>query len=118
MAGCAVLEGRRAQFVAEVAAAQGIRRREAAVLVDTAVDRWVWYAGWADKLAGVLGAANPVAGRYLCYSVPEPTGVVGVLAPPRWCGTRSASDHRPTSLFYRGNAQPGHRPDPTLPHLR
>ena len=49
--------------------------------VDAAVDRTVWYAGWADKLAQVLGAANPVAGPYFNFTVPEPTGVVGVLAP-------------------------------------
>jgi acyl-CoA reductase-like NAD-dependent aldehyde dehydrogenase len=45
------------------------------------VDRWVWYAGWADKLAQVLGSSNPVAGPYFNFSVPEPTGVVGLVAP-------------------------------------
>jgi acyl-CoA reductase-like NAD-dependent aldehyde dehydrogenase len=49
--------------------------------VHAAVDRFVWYAGWADKLAQVLGSANPVAGPYFNFTVPEPTGVVGVLAP-------------------------------------
>jgi acyl-CoA reductase-like NAD-dependent aldehyde dehydrogenase len=49
--------------------------------VNAAVDRFVWYAGWADKLAQVLGSANPVAGPYFNFTVPEPTGVVGVLAP-------------------------------------
>ncbi len=49
--------------------------------VDAAVDRLVWYAGWADKLAQVLGSANPVAGPYFNFTVPEPTGVVAVLAP-------------------------------------
>jgi acyl-CoA reductase-like NAD-dependent aldehyde dehydrogenase len=49
--------------------------------VDTAVDRVVWYAGWADKLAQVLGSANPVAGPYFNFTVPEPTGVVAVIAP-------------------------------------
>jgi acyl-CoA reductase-like NAD-dependent aldehyde dehydrogenase len=49
--------------------------------VNEAVDRFVWYAGWADKLAQVLGSANPVAGPYFNFTVPEPTGVVGVLAP-------------------------------------
>jgi len=52
-------------------------RREVA----RAIDRVVWYAGWADKLAQVLGSANPVAGPYFNFSVPEPTGVVGVVAP-------------------------------------
>jgi acyl-CoA reductase-like NAD-dependent aldehyde dehydrogenase len=49
--------------------------------VNRAVDRVVWYAGWADKLAQVLGTANPVAGPYFNFTVPEPTGVVGVVAP-------------------------------------
>ena len=49
--------------------------------VERAVDRVVWYAGWADKLAQVLGASNPVAGPYFNFTVPEPTGVVGILAP-------------------------------------
>jgi acyl-CoA reductase-like NAD-dependent aldehyde dehydrogenase len=49
--------------------------------VDRAVDRLVWYAGWTDKLAQVLGGANPVAGPYFNFTMPEPTGVVGILAP-------------------------------------
>ena len=76
-----VLEGRREQFVAEVAAAEGVTTTVARSLVDTAIDRTVWYAGWTDKITSVLGAANPVAGPYFSFSVPEPTGVVGVLAP-------------------------------------
>ncbi|PFG47461.1 aldehyde dehydrogenase family protein [Amycolatopsis sulphurea] len=76
-----VLEGRRDQFIAEVAASEGRSAPQAESLVDTAIDRWVWYAGWTDKIASVLGAANPVAGPYFSFTVPEPTGVVGVLAP-------------------------------------
>ena len=49
--------------------------------VDRAIDRWVWYAGFSDKLAQVLGGSNPVAGPYFNFTVPEPTGVVAVLAP-------------------------------------
>jgi acyl-CoA reductase-like NAD-dependent aldehyde dehydrogenase len=49
--------------------------------VDAAIDRWVWYAGWSDKLPQVLGGLNPVAGPYFDISAPEPTGVVAVLAP-------------------------------------
>jgi acyl-CoA reductase-like NAD-dependent aldehyde dehydrogenase len=75
-----LMEGRRAQFVAEVADAGGTVAPESEV--DAAIDRWVWYAGWADKVTAVLGAANPVAGPYFDFSVPEPTGVVAVLAPP------------------------------------
>jgi acyl-CoA reductase-like NAD-dependent aldehyde dehydrogenase len=73
-----VLEGRRAQFVAELTDA-GSPAAESEV--DAAIDRWVWYAGWADKVTAVLGSANPVAGPYFDFSVPEPTGVVAVLAP-------------------------------------
>ena len=49
--------------------------------VEQAIDRIVWYAGWADKLSQVLGGTNPVAGPYFNFTIPEPTGVVGVLAP-------------------------------------
>jgi acyl-CoA reductase-like NAD-dependent aldehyde dehydrogenase len=76
-----VMEGRRAQFVDEVAAGEGVTRPRAEKAVDAAVDRWVWYAGWADKIAQVTGSSNPVAGPYFDFSVPEPTGVVTVLAP-------------------------------------
>jgi acyl-CoA reductase-like NAD-dependent aldehyde dehydrogenase len=74
-----MLEGRRGQFVAEVAAATG---GDADAEVDAAIDRWVWYAGWSDKIAQVHGAANPVAGPYFNLSTPEPTGVVALVAPP------------------------------------
>jgi acyl-CoA reductase-like NAD-dependent aldehyde dehydrogenase len=49
--------------------------------VEAAIDRWVWYAGWADKYAQLLGSSNPVAAPYFNFTVPEPTGVVGVMAP-------------------------------------
>jgi acyl-CoA reductase-like NAD-dependent aldehyde dehydrogenase len=76
-----VLEGRRAQFADEVRQASGVSLDEAFNEVDAAVDRWVWYAGWSDKIAQVRGGANPVAGPYFNFSLPEPTGVVAVLAP-------------------------------------
>lgn len=76
-----ILEDRRSQFVAAVAAGEGLDADGAAAAVDTAVDRWVWYAGWCDKVAQVAGSSNPVAGPYFNFSIPEPTGVVGVLAP-------------------------------------
>ncbi|MBA3310379.1 MAG: aldehyde dehydrogenase family protein [Nocardioidaceae bacterium] len=78
-----VLEGRREQFVDEVRRSEGITRRRAEAAVDRSVDRLVWYAGWADKVAQVVGSTNPVAGPYFDFSVPEPTGVVAVLAPQR-----------------------------------
>jgi acyl-CoA reductase-like NAD-dependent aldehyde dehydrogenase len=76
-----MLEGRAAQFVAEVKAAGGGRAADAKAEVAAAIDRWVWYAGWSDKVAQVAGAANPVAGPYFNFSVPEPTGVVAIIAP-------------------------------------
>ena len=76
-----LMEGRRDQFVAEVIAAEGVSRARAARLVDASIDRWVWYAGWADKYSQVVGTVNPVAGSYFNFSVPEPTGVVGIIAP-------------------------------------
>lgn len=74
-------EGRREQFVAGLEAGEGLNTKRANAVVDAAVDRWVWYAGWADKLAQVLGNANQVAGPFFNLSVPEPTGVVAVAAP-------------------------------------
>ena len=76
-----VMEGRRDQFVSDVRAAEGVSAKKAERQVDAAIDRWVWYAGWADKLAQVLGSANPVAGPYFNFSIPEPTGVVAAVAP-------------------------------------
>jgi acyl-CoA reductase-like NAD-dependent aldehyde dehydrogenase len=76
-----VMEGRRAQFIADVRDAEGVDESTAGQHVDAAIDRWVWYAGWADKLAQVLGSANPVAGPYFNFSIPEPTGVVAIVAP-------------------------------------
>ena len=76
-----VMEGRRAQFVDEVASCEGLSARKAEAVVEASIDRWVWYAGWADKIAQVLGSSNPVAGPYFNFSVPEPTGVVAVVAP-------------------------------------
>ncbi len=76
-----LMEGRRAQFIAEVAAAEGLTAPRAGEVVDRAIDRWVWYAGWADKIAQVLGSSNPVAAPYFNFTIPEATGVVGVVAP-------------------------------------
>ena len=76
-----LLDGRREQFAAEVRAAEGGSAAAAVATVEQAIDRWVWYAGWADKYAQVTGSANSVAGPYFNFSLPEPTGVVGALAP-------------------------------------
>jgi len=76
-----MLEERRDQFAQQIAGVEGGTLAAAYAQVDASVDRWVWYAGWSDKLAQVLGAANPVAGPYWNISSPEPTGVVALLAP-------------------------------------
>lgn len=76
-----LLESRREQFVAGVQAGEGANAKQANAIVDDAIDRWVWYAGWADKLAQVAGNANQVAGPFFNLSVPEPSGVIAVSAP-------------------------------------
>ncbi|RNE62446.1 aldehyde dehydrogenase family protein [Cryobacterium tepidiphilum] len=76
-----LLEGRRAQFIDEITASEGSSPQAAAAQVDEAIDRWVWYAGWADKYVQVAGNANPVSGPFFNLSVPEPTGVVAIVAP-------------------------------------
>lgn len=76
-----VMESRKSQFVEEVRAAEGLTAPRASLVVDTAIDRWVWYAGWADKFQQVLGGLNPVAGPFFNISASEPTGVVAAIAP-------------------------------------
>ena len=73
-----LMEGRRAQFEEELAYAGA---KDPARGVSASIDRWVWYAGWADKIGQVLGSTNPVAGPYFNFTIPEPTGVVGIVAP-------------------------------------
>jgi acyl-CoA reductase-like NAD-dependent aldehyde dehydrogenase len=75
-----MLEGRREQFVAELRTF-GLATAAATLEVDAAIDRWVWYAGWSDKVAQVVGGANPVAGPFFNISAPEATGVVAIVAP-------------------------------------
>jgi acyl-CoA reductase-like NAD-dependent aldehyde dehydrogenase len=74
-----VMQGRRDQFVAELRV--GTSAAAAGREVDAAIDRWVWYAGWADKFTQIAGASNPVEGPYFNFTVPEPVGVVGVVCP-------------------------------------
>jgi acyl-CoA reductase-like NAD-dependent aldehyde dehydrogenase len=76
-----LLEGRREQFVDELIATEGVSKAVATKQVDTAIDAWVWYAGWADKYVQVAGNGNPVSGPYFNLSTPEPTGVVAIVAP-------------------------------------
>jgi acyl-CoA reductase-like NAD-dependent aldehyde dehydrogenase len=76
-----VMEDRRPQFTQAVTQSEGLSGSKASAVVDQAIDRLVWYAGWADKITQVVGNANPVAGPFFNLSTPEPTGVVAVLAP-------------------------------------
>lgn len=76
-----MVEDRRDQFRDLVRLGETMTAEAAGRVVDLTVDRMVWYAGWADKVAQVAGAVNPVAGPYFTFSVPQPSGVVGVVAP-------------------------------------
>jgi acyl-CoA reductase-like NAD-dependent aldehyde dehydrogenase len=76
-----MLEQRRDEFISEITRSTGRSRELAAKEVDKSVDRAVWYAGWADKLPQIFGAVNPVAAPYFNFTIPEPTGVVGIVCP-------------------------------------
>jgi acyl-CoA reductase-like NAD-dependent aldehyde dehydrogenase len=76
-----MLESRRSEFAELITISTGASREDATAEVEAAIDRLVHYAGWTDKLAAVMGSANPVSSPYFSYSAPEPMGVVGVLAP-------------------------------------
>jgi acyl-CoA reductase-like NAD-dependent aldehyde dehydrogenase len=75
-----VCEARSAELVDELRQ-QGSSASEARREVSAVTDRWIYYAGWSDKYAQVFGSVNPVAGPYYNFTVPEPTGVVGTVAP-------------------------------------
>jgi acyl-CoA reductase-like NAD-dependent aldehyde dehydrogenase len=76
-----IMQGRREQFVAELRAQSGGTARAAEREVDQAIDAFVWYAGWSDKIDAVAGSMNPVAGPFFNISTNQPTGVVAILAP-------------------------------------
>lgn len=76
-----MLEGRSDQFTAEISLLDGISTNEALKEVHAAIDRWVWYAGWSDKLGSIVGATNPVSGPFYNFTIPEAMGVVGTFAP-------------------------------------
>ncbi|MDT0348754.1 aldehyde dehydrogenase family protein [Pseudonocardia charpentierae] len=80
------LRGGRDRLASDIAGADGMAVDAAAELVDAAVDRRIWYAGWTDKLPGLLGAAHPAAGPYVGWSAPRPVGVVGAVAPASLSG--------------------------------
>ena len=72
-----LMNSRKQEFVSELAAAE----KDAVAETETAIDRWIWYAGWCDKFASLAGSSNPVAGPYFGFTIPEPTGVVGIVSP-------------------------------------
>ena len=75
-----MLEGRTEQFVAEIKALEGVSDSVARRQVQDSIDLWVWYAGWSDKISTTSGGTNPIAGPYYNFTIPEPLGVVGVIA--------------------------------------
>jgi len=75
-----MLEGRKAQFVKELELL-GTKKKNAEKEVELSVDRLIYYAGWTDKLSQVFGTINPVASSHFNFSMPEPTGVVGIIGP-------------------------------------
>lgn len=75
-----MIEGRSEQFIAEIKALEGATEQIARKQVEAAIDLWVWYAGWTDKIAAAAGGTNQIAGPYYNFTVPEPVGVVGVIA--------------------------------------
>lgn len=75
-----MLESRTEQFVAEIKALEGVSDSVARKQVQDSIDLWVWYAGWSDKISTTSGGTNPIAGPYYNFTIPEPLGVVGVIA--------------------------------------
>ena len=75
-----IMEGRREQFAAEIVAMEGATPKAALAQVEEAIDTWVWYAGWTDKISAVAGSTNPVAGPFYNFTTPEAIGVVAVFA--------------------------------------
>ncbi len=73
-----MLEGRTDQLVTEISLATGVSTKKAHDEVLAAIDRWVWYAGWSDKLSAAFGSTNPVSGPYYNFTIPEPQGVIAV----------------------------------------
>ena len=75
-----IMQGRSEQFVDEICALEGVSNKAAKTQVDEAIDTWVWYSGWCDKLSSVTGSLNQVSGPFYNFTTPEPLGVVAVFA--------------------------------------
>ena len=75
-----IMQGRIEQFVAEIVAQEGVTPAAAKIQVQSAIDTWVWYAGWCDKIDSISGSTNPVSGPFYNFSIPESLGVVAIFA--------------------------------------
>ena len=75
-----IMEGRSQEFVDEICALEGVTNKVAKSQVDAAIDTWVWYSGWCDKLSSVTGSLNQVSGPFYNFTTPEPLGVVAIFA--------------------------------------
>jgi len=75
-----IMQGRIDQFVAEIVAQEGATPAAAKIQVQSAIDTWVWYAGWCDKIDSISGSTNPVSGPFYNFSIPESLGVVAIFA--------------------------------------
>ena len=75
-----IMEGRSDQFVDEICALEGVTNKVAKSQVEAAIDTWVWYSGWCDKLSSVTGSLNQVSGPFYNFTTPEPLGVVAIFA--------------------------------------
>jgi len=75
-----IMEGRSEQFVDEICALEGVTNKIAKTQVEAAIDTWVWYSGWCDKLSSVTGSLNQVSGPFYNFTTPEPLGVVAIFA--------------------------------------
>jgi len=75
-----IMEGRSEQFVDEICALEGVTNKVAKIQVEAAIDTWVWYSGWCDKLSSVTGSLNQVSGPFYNFTTPEPLGVVAIFA--------------------------------------
>ena len=75
-----IMEGRSEQFVDEICALEGVTNKVAKSQVEAAIDTWVWYSGWCDKLSSITGSLNQVSGPFYNFTTPEPLGVVAIFA--------------------------------------
>ena len=75
-----IMQGRSEQFVDEICALEGVTNKVAKSQVEAAIDTWVWYSGWCDKLSSVTGSLNQVSGPFYNFTTPEPLGVVAIFA--------------------------------------